>query len=448
MQILTEFIDEAEINTKEFYEYVSVVGDDELAEFISSINEIIEASYISNRTDKKFNFVANTTMSGFSFPCGELECKLTSIYTLARNAILYADTIYIQNPFEQYSKFSNFNDKLRNDIINDLILLDYIKPLLKEEIFKIAVTKIHFCQDCNLKFQENYLTPFKNNLETFKPLIEDFLLTKIDFHVNYNEKIELEISGTNDLLNHPMVINFVEFVPDSLKFKAKKGKRIKLTPKEVSDIGAHMFLFREIEKNIAMQDFYSSQFSCHVLTDREFDIQLLKLLNKDEYTRNSKRGDILKNLNHFVPFIEDIPLENLIKFRKNEGEAFEVYRDKINNIVKKENLDIKDSKLIYEDEIRPELNKINLSIKNNKKLLWGNIQSNIILASTYVSTTLFTGILPTNMEKVIASVGGFGFAKNITQDALKLIKKPEARNNEMYFLWKLSKKKQDPNIRA
>jgi hypothetical protein len=104
---------------------------------------------------------------------------------------------------------------------------------------------------------------------------------------------------------------------------------------------------------------------------------------------------------------------------------------------------MQDSKQIYQDEIRPELNKINLTLKNNKKVLWGNIKSNVFLASTYISTSLFTGILPTNIGKIVASVGGFGFAKNIGQDVLKLIKKPEVRNNELYFLWKI---KQDNKI--
>jgi hypothetical protein len=93
------------------------------------------------------------------------------------------------------------------------------------------------------------------------------------------------------------------------------------------------------------------------------------------------------------------------------------------------------------DEIQPEINKINLTLSNNKKLLWGNIKSNVFLASTYISTSLFTGILPTNMDKVVASIGGFGFARNISQYLLNLIKQPEIRKNELYFLWRIQKEK-------
>ena len=438
MELLTKFIDDAEIANEEFFKYVQEADNDELAEFVNLFNDIIESSYSEEKNNDKFNFIANSTLSGLSFPCGEIDCKINSIYSLARNAILYADTVYLQNPFEQYLNYKEFNDKIRQDLIGDLIVLSYIRPLLEEKIFKIAVSKVHFCHDCYTKFQENYLQPFDWNLKTVEPLITQYLIENIDFHLHWNyENIGLEISGNNDLLNHPMVVNFLKYVPENLESKAKKGERIKLNNSEIKDSGVTYFLLDEIEKNLSIQDFYSTYYSCHVLTDREFDIKLLKLINKDIYEQNARQGEIIKNLNHLVPFIDEVPITKLIKLRKKEGESFQVYRDKINSLSKNNLLTIQDSKQIYQDEIRPELNKINLTLKNNKKILWGNIKSNVFLASTYISTSLFTGILPTNIDKIVASVGGFGFAKNIGQDVLKLLKKPEVRNKELYFLWKI-----------
>ncbi|PHR14986.1 MAG: hypothetical protein COA40_02180 [Aequorivita sp.] len=444
MELLTKFIDDAEIADEEFFTYVQEADNDELAEFVSVFNDVIDSSYSEEKNNDKFNFIANSTLSGLSFPCGEIDCKINSIYSLARNAILYADTVYLQNPFEQYLNYKEFNDKLRQDLIGDLIVLSYIRPLLEERIFKIAVSKVHYCHDCYTRFQENYLQPFDWNLKTIEPLITDYLIKNIDFHLHWDyDNIGVEISGNNDLLNHPMVVNFLTHVPKNLENKAKKGERIKLRDAEIKDSGVTYFLMNEIERNLSIQDFYSTYYSCHVLTDREFDIKLLKLINKDIYEQNARQGEIIKNLNHLVPFIDEVPIKKLIKLRKKEGESFQVYRDKINNLSKSNLLTMQDSKQIYQDEIRPELNKINLTLKNNKKVLWGNIKSNVFLASTYISTSLFTGILPTNIDKIVASVGGFGFAKNIGQDVLKLIKKPEVRNNELYFLWKI---KQDNKI--
>ncbi len=433
MELLTKFIDEVDILNEEFWSYIQNSDDEEITEFVSMINDLIENSYSSNKESGKFSFIANSTLSGLSFPCGEIECKINSIQSLARNAILYADTIYLQNPFERYLKYKEFNEKTKDD----LIVLNSIRDLLKEGVFKIAISKVHYCHDCYEKFQENYLQPFEWNLNTVEPLITDYLIKNIDFYLHWDyENIGIELSGNNDLLNHPMVINFLKHVPKNLEKKAKKGERIKLGSADVKKSGIPYYLLDEIQRNLSIQDYYSTYYSCHVLTDREFDKKLIKLINKDIYEQNNRQNEILKNLNHIVPFIVEIPIDKLLKLRKNEGESFQVYRDKINSIVKSDIITSQDSKQLYLDEIRPELNKMNLTIKNNKKALWGNVQSNVFLASTYISASLFTGIFG-NIDKIVASVGGFGFAKNIGEDIIKMLKKPEVRNNELYFLWKL-----------
>jgi len=165
------------------------------------------------------------------------------------------------------------------------------------------------------------------------------------------------------------------------------------------------------------------------------------LVNKSFSQSHLKKAEILENMNHIVPFVGDASIESLLKFRKNEGEAFQVYRDKLNKIIKLDSLSIQDAKEIYSDELKPELNKMNLTLKNNKKVLWGNVKTNIVLATTYVSASLFTGVLPSNIDKIVASVGGIGFAKTISKDIIQMINKPELRENEFYFLWKIQNRK-------
>lgn len=438
MDILLKFIDDAQIETKEFLDYVIDADEDKLAEFISLLNYIIDQSFSQRDPDKGFTFVANSTLSGLSFPCGEIKCKLDNVVSLARNAILYADTVYIQNPFEVYSNSKSFNEKLRLDIVNDLVLLSVIKPLLKSGIFKIAKSKAHYCHNCYEAFEETYLKTRDWNLNLLKPLIEDYLIQNIEFKVFTKSGITgVEISGGNDLLKHPMVLNFVEYVPDEFKKYVRNGEEFSISSQDVVESGLLNHLSSEVEMNLSIQDFYSSYYSAHVLTDRDFDVKLNKLLNRNSDNEQTNRGEILKHLAHLVPFVDDVPIEKLLKLRASEGDAFQVYRDKLNKVVKNVNINEKEAKQLFSDEIQPEINKINLTLRNNRKLLWGNVKTNVFLASTYISTSLFTGILPTNIDKVVASIGGFGFAKSISQDVLNLIKQPEIKKNELYFLWKV-----------
>jgi hypothetical protein len=440
MELLTKFIDESKIDSKEFYKYILDVGNDELCEFVKVINDIISESYSAKPKNNNFNFIANDTLSGHSFPCEEVECKLSNIDTLARNAILYADKVYIQNPLESYLKYKEFNENLRLKIIADLIVIGQIKPLLKEGIFEYASSKVHFCSDCYTQFEDKYLKTLNSNVKIIEPYILQHLLDNLEFHVHWKyDTIGIEITDNSDLLVHSQVVNFVKDIPDNLEKIAVKGKSVKLSKDEVEDSGVLYYLFNHIEKNLHFQDYYSSYYNCHLLTDRNFDIELIRLVNNEMYEQHSKESDIFKNLDHLVPFVDEVPIENLIKLRRNEGEAFAVYRDKLSKILTIDNLTLKESKQIFYNEIRPEINKMNLVLSNNKKAMWGSIKSNIFLASTYISATLFAGILPANIDKIVASVGGFGFANNIGKDVLNLLKNQEIRKNEFYFLWKIQK---------
>jgi len=442
MELIEKFINKAAIDSKEFYDYVEKVDNDTLLEFLNTFNDIINLSTNSSKIPSGFDFIANSTLSGLPFPCEEIYCRLENVEKLARNSILYADTVYIQNPFDKYLKYKSFDKTVRLNIVNDLIILHFIRPLLKAGIFKFAVSKVHYCNDCYRKFQDEYLNDFTNNLRVIEALVEEYIFNNIEFNLilSHGKKC-VSISGKNDLLEHPIIISFKKYVPKSLDSLTLKGKKTKLKPIEIKESGMLYYLMNDLVDNLSIQDYFSRYNSAHILTNREFDIAILKIINGNKPTESivNHRIEILKNINHIVPFLDSVSIDKLLKIRKNEGEAFQVYRDKINKIVKSNSRDSKEYIDYYQDEIRPELNRITLTLKNNRKLLWGNVKSNIFLASTYVSATLFSGILPSNIDKIVASIGGFGFSKSIGQDIIKMIKKPEVRDNELYFLWKLQK---------
>lgn len=430
------------IGSMKFFDSIVELEDDKLFEFLESITSVINELSDSQIRKSGFNFVANSSLSGLPFPCQDFACRIGQIMSLARNSILYADTVYIQNPFEHHLNYRSFNKKQKLEILTDLSILHIIYPLLKEGIFRFTKSELHFCHDCYKNFQEAYLKDFDWNIKIIENLVEEYIYQKVDFHLilSYGKKC-VEISGGNDFLDHPIIISFVEYIPKPLdSIVIRKKSRIKLTPEEIKESGVLYYILEDIIRNITTQDYYSKYLSAHVLTNREFDIKLFNLINDRQILieDNYKKTEVLKNLNHYVPFINTISITKLIKLRKNEGEAFEVYRDKLNSIVKLNNMSSNESKDYYNDEIRPELNKINLTIKNNRKLLWGNVKTNLILASTYVSASLYSGILPSNIGEIVASIGGFGFASSISHDMIKIIKKPSIRENELYFLWKLN----------
>jgi hypothetical protein len=440
MILIDKFISNAKIESKEFYDYIIKADSSEIIEFLTLFNDIINDSSDTSKIQTGFNFVANTTLSGFPFPCAELLCRLENLDKLARNSILYADTVFIQNPFKRYLEYDKIDKQLRLSIIEDLILLHHIRPLLKAGIFKFAKSTIHYCNDCYKRFQDEYLDSFEYNLKIIEPVIEEYIYQNIDFNlIRRDSKKCVEIKGTNDLMNHPIIMSFIKYVPKALSKIKIINNSTKLGLDPIKESGLIFWIVNDIINNLSVQDFFSRYYSAHVLTNREFDIKILSLINDNQQQADNLfyRAEILKQVNHIVPFIEKVNLKKLIELRNKEGEAFQIYRDKLNMIVKLKGAEKVELKDYYNEEIRPELNKINYTLKNSKKLLWGNIKSNILLASTYISASLYSGILPSNLDTIIASVGGFEFSKSIGQDLIKILKKPTVRDNELYFLWKL-----------
>lgn len=440
MKLIEKFISEIDIDSKEFYNYIMKAEDNDIHEFIKLFNDIIEHSTDESKPKAGFNFIANSTLSGLPFPCEELPCRLENLEKLARNAILYADTVYIQNPFRTLLDKETYDNDQRLQIIDNLIILHFIKPLLTEGIFKFAKSSSHFCHECYKKFQKEYLENFERNLDVIEAIIEEHIYQNVEYKlIVSNSKKCVEISGNNDLLEHPIIINFRYYVPKPLDSIEVGSTSIKLEKSIISQTGLQYYIINDVIDNLTIQDYFSKYYSAHVLTNREFDLGLLQLINSDQNLKpkTQPRSEILSKIDHFVPYIDKISLKKLIKLRKDEGEAFQVYRDKLNKLAKVNANNKVELTDYFQDEIRPELNKINLTIKNGKKLLWGNVKSNIVLATTYISASLFSGILPSNIDKIVASIGGFDFSRTIGQDLIKIIKNPAIRENELYFLWKL-----------
>ncbi|MBJ6116693.1 hypothetical protein JAO76_00715 [Pontibacter sp. BT310] len=441
MRYLEEIIDSLNVYSKEFYSLIMDAEDDFLCKLIETFNLAVNNSDPIEKQNTGFNFVANSTLSGVAFPCSSFECSFQAVHNLARNAILYADTVYIQNPFIRYVHYKSFDLKSRDNICNSFLTIYALMPLFRSGIFEFTKSTVHHCQDCYKKFQKQYLDVVEYNSQAIEDIIVDYVLENLDFSLFLSRSGEkcIEISSKTDFLDHPIVISFVHYIPNPLKRIKIIGEKIKLTPDVIKESGVLYDFLVPLSDNLYIQNFYSRYYSANILTNREFDIEMSSLLNDRFHasSETSQRSRVLQSINHLVPFINDVSLTKLLQLRQNEGEAFEVYRDKVNKLTKNIALSEVEAKDIYNDEIRPELNRINMTLKHNKKLLWGNIKSNVLLASTYVSASLYSGILPSNIDAVVASIGGFGFAKSISDDIIKLIAKPSAQENELYFLWKL-----------
>jgi hypothetical protein len=59
----------------------------------------------SAKPNENFSFIANSALSGGNQPCSYAECRKNKLNELITFSALYADEVYIQNPFENVMSF-------------------------------------------------------------------------------------------------------------------------------------------------------------------------------------------------------------------------------------------------------------------------------------------------------------------------------------------------------
>jgi hypothetical protein len=164
---------------------IVTMSDDKIHVVIDSIISIIQRSNIISDTSK-FSFVANNTLSGGSFPCSRDKCRINHIDTLARNAVLYADVVYIQNPFDKYLHILHFSDYARNLLIADIKVLFHVKPLLDAGIFLFTTTFQHICREC-LRETKAITKEYEARIIEAEISLKETFLNKIEFILETDE---------------------------------------------------------------------------------------------------------------------------------------------------------------------------------------------------------------------------------------------------------------------
>ena len=384
-----------------------------------------------------FDFVTNSTLSGGVRPCSALECRLRQADKLARYAALYAERVLIRDPLEKYWDITKINDLVRATVAGDLLLLYYLRPLLEKGILEIASQWVGLCEK-HLKEVTQMEEAFRRKLTKAQRLLERKHITRVKATLKGEDQMPfIEITGVDSLTGHsPVVIELLELPPLMAK-QFDGAKPYSLSERDLRKFGIFDFLIDPILDDLFIQNWYSVMYGSSYLTDREPDIDALRVIN-DRKT-NVQNDALLEGLSHTVPFIYDVDLAKLVRLREVEGESFQVYRDALSATLRSarglNSIRIREA---FQDQIRPELNRIDLAIKNARKLLWNSVKIDALVAAGWVGIGLFSGVLPPNIGEIVAALGGFQFVSRTLEKLIKSGREPaQIRESSYYFLWKV-----------
>lgn len=429
----------------------------DILDFNAELLDTIEVTHPAETDLTAFNFIANSDMTAQRGTCINWDCRLRRVENLARFAALYADRVYIENYFFDYTHPSAFMDELliRYCYTGDLKILLRLRPVLENDVLALVQPLYHICPQCAQEVL-GAVKDIDTKIDKYMDGVREHCLPQTSVTAVYEPHLAgdyewaLHIEAPEDLFDHGTAITVRE-LPDWLLAKMKPAANskppaeYKLSKANIRKIGVVDERLDRIGCDIYAQHLASRTIDTKYLTNRSIDIAFLRSVTEDEDF--ARYNDVLgKYLMYELPMLPNVHLPYLLDLRRHEHDAFLVYRNSINQIVRtyvkdRKTLSASDAKAIYEDLVYPQLCRLNTKVETIRRSLREKAKEEILVTAGVLSFGLFSGLLPPDLKGVFAAIGGFKIATDLLTTVLRASRTPhEIRNDNFYFLWRLAAK--------
>lgn len=202
---------------------------DDLFEFSETVARICRHHTRSetNNKNEQFSFTANSALSGGAHPCASPKCRLGRTQSLVTFAALYADEVYIQQPFEDIALRgpSAIREVDRHNLVAGLYIFKALRPLIEKGIVKYAIDVNPFCDHHHTTVAMPLLEKITARSDALKAEIGRILLESCSVTFNQTDRRpSFEVSGPEGVIEHGTV-HFHAFRPMPKIFRRyqKKG---------------------------------------------------------------------------------------------------------------------------------------------------------------------------------------------------------------------------------
>jgi hypothetical protein len=400
--------------------------------------------YITNSPNENFSFVANSSLSGGAHPCSAPMCRKKKLDQLASFSALYADEVYIQNPFEKILQTGIIREVERHEVLAGIQNYLYLKPLIAKGIIKYASVNVNFCEQHSDEIAKPLSESIRKKEDKLIEALETYIKRKckVTFDYSDGEKLKpfFEIIGPEDIIEHGSVyLHSYEPLPDLFKPFMKKDGPYILNDEEIESTRVLDEIIGPIVNDLSTQEWHSALNGTSYLCDNKTYMKIASKINSKAYAANSDVFE--RSLKHYLPVIYSKSPTSILDLRMREGEAFSVYRDKLNKFIQESSSwgEVEVSK-IFREQLLPEVNLIEKKVKDWKANTREGITQKLLFGTAMASFGLYEGVLPANIGQFVTAVGGATAVAGTLMEYNKTLKeKQEARKNDFYFLWQAAK---------
>ncbi|WP_395306524.1 hypothetical protein [Enterobacter sichuanensis] len=415
--------------------------------------KFIETLYLSTRNhspyqdknNENFSFIANTSLSGGATNCASLDCRLNKLDELVSFASLYADVIYINNPFEPL--YFSWDDLHINHIKNELLIAIYqyfyLKPYLSLGIIQYSSGYMSLCSHHHETLAKPLAEKILKKEQELTSILNEHLLSNCTISLDKfdNGEIFIEILDKGNIIDHGSTHLHFYQKPKSKHLRKLAEKNIKHTfsREEIEQENILQSVVYPLVNDIVEQEWISHFYNSSLLIDNKEKIKITGKLNAETMSINANTFN--QSVSHYLPTIHcRDPLE-ILKLREREDESFKVYRDKLKKLL----LEAPKQKQeyfpeIFRDTILPEINLMNKKLKDYKIKKRNNLRDKLIFGSGAVAFGLYSGVLPSNIGSILAAIGGgSAIVSSMIDYKSAFLSEDEIRSSDYYFLWQLTK---------
>ncbi|MEJ1395800.1 MAG: hypothetical protein RPU64_16645 [Candidatus Sedimenticola sp. (ex Thyasira tokunagai)] len=430
-------IEEAIFNSTEedFFEFVEVLS------LISKHH-----FYSSSSPNENFSFIASSALSGGSHPCSAPECRKKKLDQLVSFASLYADEVYIQSPFEYVYQIGDhpIREVERQEVLAGIYNYLYLKPLIDSGLVKYAAVNVNFCEEHAKEIAMPLSDSIVKKEEKLYQALESHMLDRckvtFDFLEGNKAKPFFSVAGSEEIIEHGEIY-FHAYEPISslfLPFMERKTPYT-LAKDEVEDCNILSQIIGPIVQDLSTQEWHSALNGTSYLCDNKTNIKVASKINSKAYSASSAAFE--GAMKHYLPAVYSNQVSSILDLREKEQEAFAVYRDKLNKMIREtRQWSEEEVSKVFRDEILPEINLIDKKVKDWKANTRASIAEKVLFGVATASFGLYGGVLPANIGEIVAALGGTSAVAGPLMDLNKTLKeKQEARKNDFYFLWQAGK---------
>jgi hypothetical protein len=387
------------------------------------------------------NFLPSASLRGAS-GCSHWDCRLPKIRTLARYAALYCDNALVPVEVRFQQKHTDHSDEVLDRLYlgSDILGIMEMRPLIEAGIVSIVPEQLCFCEE----HWDKAVPEHKKIIRTAKQMASK---NASHFTVTYTPpeaplgRAGFDFVGPEKYLDHGSIHTVLESPPAWLSKRRVHGPQ-KLSLGTIKRQGLVLRFFLRMANDIFLQTYFGSAFNARYVTDSEGEAEFLKLLHeRDELAMQT--AALCTALAHTVPLLTDVPIDAILKLRRDEPEAFQSYRSAVTGIVKKyvvsgKPINDSEAKEIYLDLLKPELDALQAKARNVRR---AHVKTGILklaASSALIGLGIYSGILPSQVADLVKTIGGLSVAKDLVETLGAIQRNPtEVRNHNLYFLLRL-----------